>query len=515
VRTRSPLDPAQLAGISSWRIVPELADRAVRGLFGVPLRPLPPGPRDTVLLRVLAIGDLHGRLERTPMIKAAMDSLERECACPTIRLDAGDEFQGTLLSNATAGRSTVDVLNRLGLDAAAIGNHDLDWSVDTLRRRMAESHYPWLAANIADSATGARPDWAVPSRVLETGRLRVGVLGYITSEAKAIVRADRVAGLRFGEGALALHEPLRRLAGEHPDVTILLAHAGAECDGAVCSGEIIRLAESLEPGGVDLIVAGHTHHIVEARAGGVPIVQAGSNGGAIAVADLVRTPAGGREFRTRVAEIPADAGPGDAGLAALVAHYREHVDTLASRVVARLKFPLLRSDDRLGRLIAEANRNAVRADIGLVNIGGIRADLPAGPITYGALYEVEPFQNALVTVTLTGAELRDLFEQAVQQPGPPTLVVAGALVRYDPARPAGRRIRSVRVQGGRMLASGRRYVVSLPDYLARGGDGFTRLAAIPAAPSGIMDVDALRDFLRRLPQPVEVSPGTGFVSSRP
>jgi 5'-nucleotidase len=341
------------------------------------------------------------------------------------------------------------------------------------------------------------------------------VVGYITSEAKTIVRADRVAGLRFGEGALALHEPLRQLGAEHPDVTILLAHAGAVCDGAVCSGEIIRLAESLDPGSVDLIVAGHTHRIVEARAGGVPIVEAGSNGGAIAVADLVRTPAGGREFRTRVAQIPADAGPGDAELAALVGRYQEQVDTLASRVVARLKFPLLRSDERLGRLIAEANRNAVRADIGLVNVGGIRGDLPAGPVTYGALYEVEPFQNALVTVTLTGAELRDLLEQAVQQSGRPTLVVAGALVRYDPSRPPGRRIQSVRLHGGRKLATRSRYLVSLPDYLARGGDGFARLAALPAAPSGILDVDALRDFLRRLPQPVEVAPGTGFVSSRP
>src|SRR6185437_6026859 len=297
-------------------------------------------------------------------------------------------------------------------------------------------------------------------------------------------------------------------------VTILLAHAGAACDGAVCSGEIIRVAESLDRG-VDLIVAGHTHRVVEARAGGVPIVEAGSNGGAIAVADLVRTPAGGREFRTRVLEIPADAGPGDPGLAALVERYRERVDSVTSRVVARLKFPLPQSDARLGRLIAEANRNAARADVGLVNAGGIRADLPAGPVTYGSLFEVEPFQNALVTVTLTGAELRGLLEQAVGVPGRPGLEVAGALVRYDPSRPAGKRIQAITLQGGRKLDARARYRVSLPDYLARGGDGYARLAALSAAPSGVLDVDALRDFLRRLPQPVEVAPGSGFVSTRP
>jgi 5'-nucleotidase len=271
------------------------------------------------------------------------------------------------------------------------------------------------------------------------------------------------------------------------------------------------MAEALDPGSVDLVVAGHTHRIVEARVGGVPIVEPGSNGEAIAVADLVRTAAGGREFRARVQRIPADAGPGDPTLAALVARYGEQVDSLASRVVARLKFPLPRSDARLGRLIAEANRNAARADIGVVNAGGVRADLPAGPVTYGGLFEVEPFQNQLVTITLSGVELQDLLEQAVAGPGQPTLEIAGALVRYDPARAPGRRIRGITLQGGRKLAGRGRYVVSLPDYLARGGDGFAGLAALPAAPSGVLDVDALRDFLARLRQPVEVAPGSGFV----
>jgi 5'-nucleotidase len=118
-----------------------------------------------------------------------------------------------------------------------------------------------------------------------------------------------------------------------------------------------------------------------------------------------------------------------------------------------------------------------------------------------------------VTLTLTGAELRDLLEQAVQPSGP-TLELAGAVVRYDPSRPAGRRIQGIKLQGSRKLSSRERYLVSLPDYLARGGDGFARLAAVPASPTGVVDVDALRDFLRRLPQPVEVVPGSGFVSTR-
>lgn len=116
-------------------------------------------------------------------------------------------------------------------------------------------------------------------------------------------------------------------------------------------------------------------------------------------------------------------------------------------------------------------------------------------------------------LTLTGAELRDLLEQAVQGTEP-RLEIAGALVRYDPSRPAGRRIQDIRLQAGGKLLPEDHYRVSLPDYLAGGGDGLARLAALSAAPTGVVDVDALRDFLRRLPQPVEGAPGSGFVPTR-
>ena len=185
VRARSPLDSTELAGISSWRIVPEVADRAVRGLFGVPAPPLPKAARDTVLLRVLATGDLHGRfLPGAGALAAALDSLGKDCDCPHVRLDAGDAMQGTPVQDETRGRAGMEVLERLGFAAAALGDHDFDWSLDVLRDRMGESPYPWLAANIVDSVSGLRPDWIEPYRVLDVAGMRVAVIGYITPETK-------------------------------------------------------------------------------------------------------------------------------------------------------------------------------------------------------------------------------------------------------------------------------------------------------------------------------------------
>ena len=151
-------------------------------LAGAAPFPVPPSrvsdtvrTQDGILLRVLAINDLHGALEPqtwpwsggravggAPALKAWFDTLSRACHCTTLRLDGGDEMQGTLLSNFGYGRAAVAALNAFGIDAAAIGNHEFDWSVDTLRARMAEAHYRFLAARSEERRVGkeCRSRWS-------------------------------------------------------------------------------------------------------------------------------------------------------------------------------------------------------------------------------------------------------------------------------------------------------------------------------------------------------------------
>jgi 2',3'-cyclic-nucleotide 2'-phosphodiesterase (5'-nucleotidase family) len=177
------------------------------------------GRADSTLLRVLAINDFHGALESrrhtwsggrpvggAAALKAALDSAAAECRCPVLRLDGGDELQGTLASNLVHGRSTIEALRRFGLDAAVVGNHELDWGVDTLRARMGESNWPWLAANVFDSVSGRRPGWARPFTLLERGGLRIALVGYMAARTKQMVRADHVAGLVWRRGAGAIPE---------------------------------------------------------------------------------------------------------------------------------------------------------------------------------------------------------------------------------------------------------------------------------------------------------------------
>jgi 2',3'-cyclic-nucleotide 2'-phosphodiesterase/3'-nucleotidase/5'-nucleotidase len=524
LRRLGEIDPANYEA-REWRIVPEGSAAAVRNLFKVPAQPLALEAQDTIQLRVLATADLHGRIQAgssgtgpaggLAAVAGVMDSLARECGCPTLRLDAGDALQGTLLSNVSRGRAMVEALNSLNFSAAVPGEHDFDWSVDTLRRRISESSYPWLAANVFDSATGRRPDWLAPYRMLQAGKLKVAVVGYLTPETKTALKPELTAGLRLGEGVFAIHDILAEVRAQRPDITILLAHAGASCQGSVCTGEAISLVEGLEARSIDLLLGGHSHNIANARVAGVAIVEPGMGGEAVAVADLVKTAAGGREVRTRTVSVRPDSVTPSAQVAAVVERSVRRADSLTGRVVATIKLPLTRVGDqyRLGSLIAESRRNALRADVGLVSNDAIKADLPAGRVTYGQLHQVLPSQLRLVRVTLTGAQLRELLERTIDREGHPTGHVAGVTVRYEPG--AGKdRVRSVQLPGGRALRSKESYTLATDEVLAGGGNGYSMLASLSAEPGGVLDVEALIMYLRRLPQPVAVESKSGFTSNR-
>ena len=351
--------------------------------------------------------------------------------------------------------------------------------------------------------------------MVQAGGLPVAVIGYITPDTKRGLPADRTRGLRFGEGELALHDVLGEVAARRPAITILLAHAGGACDAIACTGEIVRLAEQLGGRGVSLIVAGHTHQVMTTRVAGIPILEAGAGGETVGVADFVKTPAGGVDVRIGVVPVDSTRGGGDAPFRTALDSYRRRSDSVMSRSLAEMKRPLERDGDEspLGALLAEARRNALRTDLGLIRGEAIRADLPAGPVTYERLSAVEPARDDLVRLTLTGAQLTQVLERALAS-GAPNVFLAGAQVRYDPHAAPGRRVRGVVFQGGRKLRATAEYTLATDDATAAGAGGLTPLAGLARERAGLIDVEATAAYLRRLPQPVEASRAVAFVSTR-
>jgi 2',3'-cyclic-nucleotide 2'-phosphodiesterase (5'-nucleotidase family) len=496
----------------NWSILSP-AYAAVRQSFG------PAAPQvsqaDSTMLRVVAITDLHGQLasktwdwsQGRPVggavaLRVWLDSLSKDCGCTSVRLDGGDEMQGTPVSNFAYGRPVIQALNRFALDAAALGNHEFDWGIDTLRARMGEASYPFLSANITD-ASGARPSWVEPWTIISRGGLKIVILGLTTTSTPTSTDPRNVAGLTFGDLATAVKRelPAARKAG---NFVIVLAHEGAICDSGACRGDIIDLARQLDSGSVDLIVAGHTHRRVDTRVNGIPIIEAASSGRDVAVADFIRTAGRCCIVRTKVIDAYADQVGSDTTEAGLVSRAQAKVDSLTRRPVATVRYALARKGEEypLGHLIADAQLNVGRGDVSIMNNGGIRADVPAGIVTYGDLFQVQPFGNKLVKLSIKGDALLGALEWAVAG-GQERAQLGGVEVWYDSRKQPGKRITKTRLTNGRKIETKQTYTLIVSDFLAAGGSGFDMLKGVPAALVGITDLDALISYLRVLPQPVD------------
>jgi 5'-nucleotidase len=176
-----------------------------------------------------------------------------------------------------------------------------------------------------------------------------------------------------------------------------------------------------------------------------------------------------------------------------------------SRRVAEIAEALPRESDEqyaLGNLVADAQRWATRADVAIMNNGGIRAGLAAGTATFGTLFEIQPFGNTLYTLTVRGADLRTHLARMVGRDRP-RWHVSGLTVTYDSARAGAARLVAVTMPDGTPLADDRLYSVALNDFLVTGGDGL-QLAerAASVRPTNLVDLDVFVGYLGQLPQPV-------------
>jgi 2',3'-cyclic-nucleotide 2'-phosphodiesterase/3'-nucleotidase/5'-nucleotidase len=504
----------------SWRIVPEAAaSAALEEQTAREIRPRAGTAATRTRLRVLATNDFHGNLAPTsgpggrlvggaPALTTYFD-MEREGfgGDAVLLLDGGDVMQGTPVSNLTHGRSTVEYYNAAGYDAAAIGNHEFDWGPSVLRERMEQARFPWLAANIVVEGSDTTPSWIRGTTILERDGVRIGVIGLITEETPTATMTEYVRGLDFGDGAATMNRlvPVLRRAGV--DFVIVVAHAGARCEdpARACAGEMIDwLDRTTEK--PDLVVGGHTHAVVRARAHGVSIIETGSWGRQYGVVDLERVSEDSVDVWIRGTPVPwTDRVPPDSTVAALVARAEADVGPKLTRVIAQTdeEIPRGAGENPLGRLIADAQRATTGTQIAIMNAGGVRAPVPAGAVTWGDLFRVQPFGNKLMVLKLTGSLLHDAIEHALSGANP-AAHLSGLNVQYDPRRPAGKRVLTMRLSTGEPIQPGAVYTVTVSDFLASGiGDGFSAFGrALESTPTGIVDLDALIQYIQNQPQPL-------------
>ncbi len=491
--------------------------------------PVPEHLRTGRWLRIIATNDFHGALEPrrdgngnerggAAALAAEIERARAECvapACVSLLLDGGDEFQGTPASNLAFGRPVVALFNRLGYVASALGNHEFDWGQDTLRARMRDAHYAILAANVT-YADGRDVPWIRNDTIVQVGDRRVGILGLATVATPSTTRTANVDDLRFLPPAPVVDAEARALRERGADLVVVVDHAGAFCNRdphPACNGEVIDMARGVTAR-VDAVVSGHTHSPIATVIRGVPVVQAWSSGSALGLIDLPLDPGGTPVVALR--DVRPDAIAPDTAVARLVSDAEAGIRDRVQRPVARIATRMGKDiDGPLGNLIADAQRAAAGGDVAVMNAGGVRAALDSGTATWGDLYEVQPFGNLLVRLTVTGSDLRGYLERLVAR-RERNAFISGVTITYDTARASGSRIVSATMSDGAPLDDARRYRLVLSDFLATGGDGLGLSGrALTEDNLGIVDLDALVSWLESRPSPVRAPAGPRFMIARP
>jgi 5'-nucleotidase len=390
----------------------------------------------------------------------------------TLFVLAGDTLSPSLLSTLERGAQMIDAWNAAGLDVATFGNHEFDFGPAVLAERMRQSRFPWLSANVWDRATGQPFGGARRALSRDFDGVRVGVIGLTTPAAART--SNPGAGLRFDEPLAAGRAAFAALGPV--DLRVAVTHLPLREDR--------ELAGAL---GLDAILGGHDHDPMLHEAGRTVIVKAGSDALNVGQVEYeVRCGAViGRRQRLipvdeRVAEAADVAGLVRARAARLARELAAEVGRTAAPLDAR-ESRLRREETPLGRFLAGLLRDRVGAQVGLLNSGAIRSNrvIPPGPITRRDIHELLPFRNTVTLLELTGAALRAALERSVDELPRPTghfLQTAGVRMTVDPTRSAGERVGAVEVDG-QPLDPARRYRVAVPDYLARGQDGYPMLAA--------------------------------------
>ena len=476
------------------------------------------GKEQHLTISLVGLNDVHGQLlpqeEKRGMVVVAeyIDALRNTAQArgdEVLVIDAGDMWQGTLESNIEEGAPMIAAYNALGVAAAAIGNHEFDFGPvgpdaiparpgqdprGALRQRAREAAFPLLTANLIDEQTGELVDWdnVYPSVMLEVGGIKVGVIGVMTRNALVTTIAANTIGLQVTPLSEAIIREGEKLRAEGANLIIVTAHAGSRCesfddpnDTSSCEmdGEIMRVAQELPPGLVDHIVAGHVHRGIAHIVNGVSITSAFSSTRAVSRTDFILDRHSGDLLERRVyaPTDPQDASLGDADKVRAIAHAaRDNADALKSEalgVTLKAEFALKPDiNAAIGNLFTTAVLESFDADIAIHNVfGGIRNGLPAGPLTFGDVYEVFPFDNVVTIHELTGRELRTLITRHVglhRKPGFAGMRVTASCVN-------GKVDVSMRLDNGREIADDDMVRVVANDFLAFGGDDILT-TAIPA-----------------------------------
>ena len=509
-----------------------------------------------VEVRLLAINDFHGNLrppaggiriadpdDKTKKIAvpaggaAPMATLVRqlrEGRKNTIFVAAGDLIGASpFLSAMFHDEPTIEALSMMGLEIASVGNHEFDEGKDELLRMQNGGCHPqdkcqgphpfpgakfhYLAASTVAKDTGKTI--FPPYEIREFEGIPVAFIGLTLKGTPGIISPVSAAGLEFRDEAETVNALVPELKARGVEAIVVLIHEGGmptgdynDCPGI--SGAIVDIVRKFDRA-VDVVVSGHTHQAYVCEIDGRLVTSGDKYGTIVTAIDLKLDPVTHDVISARADNVIVRTGTyaSDPEQTALLEAYDKVAAPIANRRAGSVTDTLSRTpnetgESALGDIIADAQLAATKAAasggavLAVTNPGGIRTDITKkedGAVTYADVFASQPFRNQLVTLTLTGSQIKTMLEQQWLDPKRPRIlqVSKGFAYTWDGARPTGERVLADRMSlNGQRIDPAAGYRVTVNNYLAVGGDGFTALKDGTAPQFGIYDVDALYGYFQ-------------------
>jgi 5'-nucleotidase len=536
-----------------------------------------PHPPRTVDVQLLALNDFHGALQPPSGTFFGAPAGGAEYLATLVRqlratnrntavVAAGDLIGASpLLSALFHDEPTIEAMNRMGLDASAVGNHEFDEGADELLRMQRGGCHPvdgcqdgdgfrgarfqYLAANVVDEDRGRT--LLPPYEVEHFGRTKVAFVGMTLEGTPAIVTPSGIQGLDFRDEADTVNALVPRLRRQGVEAIVVLLHEGGLTTGGLddcpnVSGPIVDIVARLDDE-VDAVISGHTHRaynceLPNSAGRTIPVTSASSNGRALTQMGLTIDRRSGEVLSTTAHNLAVrrDVTPA-ADLTELIAEYDALAAPLRDRVIGQItdtidKVPDDSGENEAGNLIADAQLAATTpadlggAEIAFMNPGGVRDpgfvfdDPPGtgGDVTYGEAFTVQPFGNSLVTMTLTGTQIQELLkEQWCAGAAGTRILLPAAGFTYtwdqsdDPCTGDGKVVTGSVVVNGAPLVESQTYRVTVNSFLADGGDSFPVLTQGTDRLGGAVDLDALTDYFEAAPSQTLSPPALDRIAVQP
>ena len=509
-----------------------------------------------VEVRILAINDFHGNLrpppggiriadpaDKTKKIAVAAGGAEHMATlvkqlsqghANTIFVAAGDLIGASpFLSAMFHDEPSIESMSMMGLAISSVGNHEFDEGLDELKRMQNGGCHPLDGCQGPHPFTGAKFHYLAASTfVRSTGKtifpayeirefegIPVAFIGLTLKGTPDIVSPTGVAGLEFMDEAETVNALVPKLRARGVEAIVVLIHEGGyptgdynECPGI--SGPIVDIVRTFDSA-VDVVISGHTHQAYVCEIDG-RLVTSGDKYGTLVTAIDLKLDRATRDVVSAKADnviVRTDAYPGDPEQTALLDAYDKFAAPIADRRAGSITETLSRApnnagESALGDIIADAQLAATggeangSAAIAFTNPGGIRTDIVKktdGAVSYADIFASQPFRNQLVTLTLTGAQIRDALEQQWLDPKRPRIlqVSKGFAYAWDGAKPYGEHVIAERMSlNGQRIDPAKSYRVTVNNYLAVGGDGFAAFKQGAAPRVGVYDSDALYAYFQ-------------------